>query len=196
MLQGQASEAFDVLTTVDTTSLPPNLQYKKRELLGRIRYTQWNQAMEEASAPPQRGASQSLVSGNGEKWNPYSISGQLWRKAGRAARELCQEAETHFMAALNVEPRATDPAMRLVELQFAQGKPAGAKSLAAAHATRAPLDVDAHAFLAALSLENNSTSTASARSSRNVVDKIKEAAQRLCVVLARDPYSLFAAAGI
>ena len=184
--KGQEAEAYDILTSMPRTSgAPPGVAFKASHLLGDIRLGQWEHAMRQSLQP--RGIQRAEP---GPEWDPYAVSVQQWNRAGRAGRELGQEAEAHYATALRLEPRATGVAMQLVGLTLAKNKPAVALEAAEEQAVAVPDAADPHAFAGALLLDT----------APSVIDLGDDAALRvarhMCASLEIDPYVVHAASGM
>lgn len=134
---GHTSDAYDALAAVDAPAgCPAALQ--RRLLMGGIRRSQWETAMREAVP--------------GGRWSPLAPATQAWARAGRSAKDLATDVQTHYTAALEIDPGRTDAALALAELAMAQGRREDALSAARAQCDRAPVDADAHGLTLALLL--------------------------------------------
>ena len=129
--EGHSTDAYDALLSLN----PPKgsrEDFQRRYLLATIRHEQWIQAMQAAATPKVRGGPSQPTSQNNnsttnkqqqQRWNPFKISTDVWGKAGRNARDLSQEAQSNFEAAISLRPEAsTEAVIALVEMAVSQGK--------------------------------------------------------------------------
>ena len=148
MDQGDSADAVDYLMALYA---PPASQQAVDValMMASIRFDQWQAVMHGAVKPP-------------VTWNPFCHAVDVWARAGRAGRDLCREAEKHFMTALRVQPERTDAALALIEVHTAQGKREVALKVATDQCFRNTVnDSDAHAIQLALLLCCSITSSSS-----------------------------------
>jgi hypothetical protein len=132
--EGHSADAYDALLPLKPPS-GSREEYQRRYLLAEIRHRQWTEAMQAAAAPKTRGPSQPTTASQQQSqqqeqltFNSFTNNTQLWGRAGRNARDVAQEAQGHFEAAIDLQPEAyTYGAIALVEMAVSQGKMQGKK---------------------------------------------------------------------
>lgn len=143
--EGHSTDAYDALKSISAPEGSREL-FECEMLLAGIRHKQWLDAMNAASGSSgttrgpsitspqsqpfsQRAFSQQQMSQaasqGGKPWRPFTHSTSVWARAGRGARDLCQDAQGHYSTALQLKPGCTGAALALVEAAIAQGKRIG-----------------------------------------------------------------------
>ncbi|KAL4859864.1 LAG1 longevity assurance 1 [Chlorella vulgaris] len=184
--QGHGIDAWDFLSSQDFQTAA--MDADRRALMGAIKLSTWQQAMQGASAPALEGHTQpsaspeTLCHVEASYAAAWQHDARVWVRGGRMAKELHRDAVDSCQIVLDQRPEAGDVMQMTAQLLIAAGDMTSALSMVQLLQKRAPHNADVWALGALLLSIQQAQQSLDASPLRAA-----EAADSLCQLLAAEP---------